>query len=159
MKLASINNFFNWGNAPWPVVARPSVYGEWTPPGQAFSSCVLNLVINPPTTLERPKHLILQSCQSVSEGSMDVLMYAFNPADTSAYGRYPWEKASCIQLVIAHVADTAGHAKHTWAECPVARVDDLAAMKISHGICFGVACKSMDGGIMRWHSARMLASY
>ena len=156
MNLSPNSTFFNWTNNPWAVVAHPDIYGEWIPPGNAFSSCVLNVVFNDSNPMDRPRYLILQSCQSETGGSADILMYASDAGEYGA-GVYPWKMKSFIPLVVAHCADTSTGIAHSWAECTAAQIDLLMAMKPPSGIRFGVACRSTDGGNIRWHSARMLA--
>lgn len=158
MQLPPIVDFFNFSNLPWPVVERPSVFGEWAPPGRAFSSCVANIVFNPPDSIKRPHYLIMQTCQQVIGGSADFLLYA---SDSGEYGNgfYPWRMKSFLPLVIAHCPETGpDDIRHLWDEkCQKKQIDALVAMKTQSGIRFGVACKHTPGAKVFWHSAKMLS--
>lgn len=158
MQLPPIYPFFNYSNDPWVPILDPND-GGWSHPGLAYNSSIAHIFYMPKTNpLLRPAQLIMKTCCAVKGGSMDILFYVGDAG--KPWVDYPWKDGNMVELAILHIPDTYGSVVNRGITVNGAATDALMAMASqTNEVRFGVACRSLEGGKMRWDSAHMHTSY
>ena len=73
---------------------------------------------------------------------------------------YPWKDGNMVEIAGLHVPDTDGGVVSKRATATKEQTDAFMEMASKTGeLRIGVACKSVDGGKMLWHSASMITCY